>query len=125
IGLDTPTAANILPAVSYIAAPRRTHTVNLEQDPGCGSKACGSIGMDQSNLRDELERLHPASFGWALWCCDHRPEEAEDVWQTGYLRVLEGARRFDGRSGFRPWFFAVVGRTAGENRRRRWLLELL
>jgi len=81
--------------------------------------------MDQTDLRDELERLHPASFGWALWCCDHRREEAEDVLQTAYLKVLDGAARFDGRSSLRTWFFAVVRRTAWENRRRRWLRALL
>jgi RNA polymerase sigma-70 factor, ECF subfamily len=118
-------AANILSAVSYIAASRRTHTVNLEQDSGCGLMACSSISMDQTDLRDELERLHPASFGWALWCCDHRREEAEDVLQTAYLKVLEGTARFDGRSSLRTWFFAVVRRTAWENRRRRWLREVL
>src|SRR5262249_19297138 len=110
---------------SYIAAPRRTHPVKLEQDPARSRRACGSMSMGQTDLRDELERLHPASFGWALWCCDHRREEAEDVLQTAYLKVLEGAARFDGRSSLRTWFFAVVRRTAWENRRRRWLREVL
>jgi RNA polymerase sigma factor (sigma-70 family) len=81
--------------------------------------------MDLSDFRDELERLHPASFGWALWCCDHRREEAEDVLQTAYLKVLEGTARFDARSSLRTWFFAVVRRTAWEQRRRRWVRELL
>ena len=99
--------------------------MNLEQHPASRSKAWGSISMDQTDLRDELERLHLASFGWALWCCDHRPEEAEDALQTAYLKVLEGTARFDGRSSLRTWFFAVVRRTAWENRSRGWLRELL
>ena len=81
--------------------------------------------MDQTDFRDELERLHPASFGWALWCCGHRREDAEEVLQTAYLKVLEGTARFDGRSSLRTWFFAVVRRTAWEQRRRRWVRELL
>jgi RNA polymerase sigma-70 factor (ECF subfamily) len=81
--------------------------------------------MDLTDFRDELELLHPASFGWALWCCDHRREEAEDVLQTAYLKVLEGTARFDGRSSLRTWFFAVVRRTAWEQKRRRWVRELL
>ncbi|HEV8492140.1 MAG TPA: RNA polymerase sigma factor [Candidatus Angelobacter sp.] len=86
--------------------------------------------MDQTDLqdellRDELERLHSASFGWALWCCDHRREDAEEVLQTAYLKVLEGTARFNGRSSLRTWFFAVVRRTAWEQRRRRWVRELL
>jgi len=81
--------------------------------------------MEQTDLRDELERLHSASFGWALWCCDHRREDAEEVLQTAYLKVLEGAARFNGRSSLRTWFFAVVRRTAWEQRRLRWVRQLL
>jgi len=81
--------------------------------------------MEQIDLRRELELLHPASFGWALWCCDHQREEAEEVLQTAYLRVLEGRARFDGRSTLRTWFFSVVRRVAWEQRRRRWLRAML
>lgn len=81
--------------------------------------------MDKTNLHDELERLHPASFGWALWCCDHRRDEAEEVLQTSYLKVLEGVACFDGRASLRTWFFSVVRRTAWEQRRRRRIRELL
>lgn len=79
--------------------------------------------MKQTDFQGELGRLHPASFGWALWCCDHRHEEAEEVLQTAYLRVLEGAARFDGRSSLRTWFFGVIRRTAWERRRRRRLRD--
>ena len=81
--------------------------------------------MDKTDLQGELERLHPASFGWALWCCDHRRDEAEEVLQAAYLKVLEGVARFDGRASVRTWFFSVVRRTAWEQRRRRWVRESL
>ena len=81
--------------------------------------------MDKTDLQDELERLHPASFGWALWCCHHRRDEAEEVLQAAYLKVLEGVARFDGRASLRTWFFSVVRRTAWEHRRRQWVRELL
>jgi len=77
--------------------------------------------MDESVLPGELERMHPASFGWALWCCNHRREEAEEVLQTTYLKILEGTARFDGKSSLRTWLFAVIRRTAMERRRRQWL----
>ncbi|MBZ5533419.1 MAG: RNA polymerase sigma factor [Acidobacteriia bacterium] len=77
------------------------------------------------DLRGELERLHPQSFGWALWCCRQRREDAEDVLQTVYLKVLEGRARFDGRSSFQTWLFGVVRNTAAEQRRRRWLRDAL
>ncbi|MGA9353126.1 MAG: RNA polymerase sigma factor [Terriglobales bacterium] len=81
--------------------------------------------MKQTDLQGELERMHAASFGWALWCCDHRRDEAEEVLQVAYLKVLEGAARFDGKSSLRTWFFSVVLRTAWERRRRRWVREQL
>ena len=81
--------------------------------------------MDKTDLQDELERLHPASFGWALWCCHHRRDEAEEVLQAAYLKVLEGAARFEGRAALRTWFFSVVRRTAWEHRRRQWVRRVL
>jgi RNA polymerase sigma-70 factor (ECF subfamily) len=81
--------------------------------------------MRQTDFQGELEGLHAASFGWALWCCEQRREEAEEVLQTAYLKVMEGAARFDGRSSLRTWFFGVIRRTAGERRRRRWVRDQL
>jgi RNA polymerase sigma-70 factor (ECF subfamily) len=77
--------------------------------------------MDEINLQGELERMHAASFGWALWCCDHRREDAEEVLQTAYLKVLARPATFDGRSSLRTWFFGVIRRTASEQHRRRWV----
>ena len=80
--------------------------------------------MTRSDLEDALEQAHPASFGWALGCCGWDREEAQDVLQTAYLKVLDGKARFDGRSSLRTWLFAVIRRTAAERRRRRWLRSL-
>jgi len=79
--------------------------------------------MKQTDFQCELGQMHAASFGWALWCCDHRREEAEDVLQTAYVKALEGAARFDGKSSLRTWFFGVIRRTAWERRRRSWLRD--
>jgi RNA polymerase sigma factor (sigma-70 family) len=81
--------------------------------------------MKQSDLRGELERLHSASFGWALWCCDHRRDEAQEVLQTAHVKVMEETASFDGNSSLRTWFFGVIRRTAAERRRRRWVREQL
>ena len=81
--------------------------------------------LDEADLQGELERMHAASFGWALWCCGHRREDAEEVLQTAYLKVLDGRARFDGRSSLRTWFLGVVRRTAGEGYRRQWLRRQL
>jgi RNA polymerase sigma factor (sigma-70 family) len=79
-----------------------------------------------SSLRGELEKLHPASFGWALGCCRSRRAEAEDALQTAYWKILTGRARFDGRADFKTWLFAVIRRTAIDLHRRtvfrRWCL---
>jgi len=77
--------------------------------------------MEQSDFRGELERMHAANFGWALCCCNHRRDEAEEVLQTAYLKALQGTASFDGESSLRTWFFAVIRRTSLEQRRRQWL----
>jgi RNA polymerase sigma-70 factor (ECF subfamily) len=80
--------------------------------------------MTAGDLERELEALHRASFGWALGCCRWDHEEAADVLQAVYLKVLEGKARFDGRSSLKTWLFATIRRTAAESRRRRWMRAL-
>jgi len=80
--------------------------------------------MSRARLEGELAELHPASFGWALGCCNGDRGEAEEVLQVAYLKVLDGRARFDGGSAFKTWLFAIIRRTAAERRRRGWLRAL-
>lgn len=77
--------------------------------------------VERSDVRADLERMHGESWGWALACCGHDRELAQDVLQTAYLRILSGAARFGGQSRFRTWVFGVIRMTARAERRRRWL----
>ncbi len=81
--------------------------------------------MQRTELEAELERIHEASFGWTLACCRWDRSEAEEVQQEAILKVLDGRARFDGRSSFRTWLFAVIRRTAAERRRRAAVRGLL
>jgi RNA polymerase sigma factor (sigma-70 family) len=72
----------------------------------------------------ELEALHLESLGWARSCCRQDAEEAENVLQSVYLKIVERRALFDGRSTLRTWLFAVIRRTAAEGRRRRLLQRL-
>lgn len=74
--------------------------------------------MVPSDLVKEVERLHDAAFGWARACCGGRRDEAEDVLQTTYLKILDGRATFGGRSTVRTWLFGIIRRTAAEHRRR-------
>jgi len=80
--------------------------------------------LNYSALEEEIERLHPASFSWALACCGWSRHEAEEVLQVAYFKVLEGRARFDGRSTLKTWLFGVIRKTAADQRRRR-LFEVL
>jgi RNA polymerase sigma factor (sigma-70 family) len=74
--------------------------------------------MDSSELKAELERLHAASFGWAMSCCRHNHAEAEEVLQSVYLKILEGKARFAGECKLQTWLFSVIRKTAISERRK-------
>src|SRR5215470_13623882 len=80
--------------------------------------------MEIAELKVELERLHSASFGWALSCCRRDRTEAEEVLQTAYLKILEGKARFRGEASLKTWLFAVIRKTAATEYRRRLLRGL-
>ena len=80
--------------------------------------------MNTLELKGELEKLHSSSFGWALSCCRRDREEAEEVLQTVYLKILAGKARFRGESSFRTWLFAVIHKTAAGERRKNLLRKL-
>jgi len=81
-------------------------------------------GMDIAELKVELEKLHRASFGWALSCCGRDRGEAEEVLQTVYLKILEGKARFRGEANLKTWLFAVIRNTAISEHRRSLLRRL-
>ncbi|SRR6266545_4070945 len=81
--------------------------------------------MSERSQERQIEELHPASFGWALLCCGWDRQEAEDVLQTAYVKILDGRAQFDGRASLKTWLFAVIRRTAAERRRARWARSLL
>lgn len=84
--------------------------------------------MERSEIDRLLEELHPSSWGWALACCDRNRDDAEEVLQMAYLKVMDGRARYDGRSAFKTWLFAVIRKTALEywrwGRVRRRLREV-
>lgn len=86
----------------------------------------GDARVDHAELEKQLASLHPQCFGWAMACCGHRREEAEDVLHDAYVSVLDGLR-FDGRGGatLKTWLFGVIGRTARARLRRDRLRALL
>ena len=78
-----------------------------------------------SDLKAELEKLHEASFGWALNCCLRNHAQAEEVLQTVYLKILQGKACYRSEASFRTWLFAVIRKTAISERRKYVLRKLL
>ena len=78
-----------------------------------------------AELASQVAALHHESFAWALGCCGRDRRDAEDVLQTVYLKVLDGRARFDGRASLKTWLFAVIRRTAAQQRRRAGFRRLL
>src|SRR4030095_2075255 len=81
--------------------------------------------METEELKALLEQHHAASFGWAMGCCRRDRAEAEDVLQIVYLKVLDGKARFNGTASFKTWLFAVIRKTALDQRRRSFLRALM
>ncbi len=101
-------------AIQPIAAPR---SVTKLPD-------AAAVALDDAALRNALEAQHLESYGWALSCCRRRREEAENVLQLVYLKVLSGKAAFDGRSSFKTWLFAVIRKTAAHEYRMELLRRL-
>jgi len=74
--------------------------------------------MEIAELKAELEKLHQASFGWALSCCRHNHCEAEEVLQMVYLKILQGKACYRGECKLQTWLFAVIRKTAIGERRK-------
>jgi RNA polymerase sigma factor (sigma-70 family) len=81
--------------------------------------------METAELKGELEKLHSASFGWALSCCRRDYAEAEEILQTVYLKIFEGKARYRGESSLKTWLFAVIRKTAIGEYRKRLLRNLV
>jgi len=96
---------------------------------GGGLGSGTSMRMKESNeedrLSEKLEEFHGEYFGWALACCSGQQEDARDVLQSAYLKVLEGRARFGGRSSFRTWMFGVIRLSAFEQRRKSFWTRML
>jgi RNA polymerase sigma-70 factor (ECF subfamily) len=80
--------------------------------------------MESSELHGQLEALHPQSYGWALVCCARDAECAQSALQAVYLKILNRKAVFEGKSSFKTWLFAVIKKTAAEQRRRKLLRRL-
>jgi RNA polymerase sigma-70 factor (ECF subfamily) len=62
------------------------------------------LKTELENIKSQLEALHSESQMWAMGCCGWDQQEALEVIQTTYLKIMEGKARFEGRSSLRPGY---------------------
>lgn len=76
--------------------------------------------MEQkADIEQLLAQYHDASYGWAMACCQRNVEEAKEILQITYLKVLEGKATPPPPSQFKPWLFRVIRNTAVDLQRKR------
>lgn len=76
--------------------------------------------MDILQIRQQLATHHQDSFAWALRCCGGNREEAEDLLQSSYLKILEGKARYrQQKAQFKTWLFTVIRNTAVDFYRKK------
>ena len=75
---------------------------------------------DEFAMRELVERFKGQVFGLCYRMLGHR-QDAEDVAQETFVRVLKSLHRWDSQREFEPWLLAIAGnrcRTALASRRR-------
>lgn len=81
--------------------------------------------MTPQQLKDLLQTTHKEAYIWAKQCCYFNKEDAQDVLQLTYLKIMEGKARYDGRAAFKTWLFSVIRFTAIDHYKRRRRYEPL
>jgi RNA polymerase sigma-70 factor (ECF subfamily) len=81
--------------------------------------------MQRAELERELRTHHAAAHGWALACCRYAREQAEDVLQESYVRILDGRATFNGDAAFKTFLFGVIRHVALAARRQALLRTAL
>ena len=75
--------------------------------------------QNKTSIQDLLQRYHTDSYGWAMVCCQRDREEAKEVLQTTYLKILEGKARIPNNPMIKSWLFKVIRNTAIDLQRKR------
>jgi RNA polymerase sigma-70 factor (ECF subfamily) len=68
--------------------------------------------MKNDRLTQLLKTHHTDAFRWASQCCSYQHDDAEEILQMSYLKIASGKARFNERSTFKTWLFAVIRNTA-------------
>ncbi len=79
--------------------------------------------MTSSALEHILQQHHEDAFLWARQCCSFDEDQAKDVLQLVYLKILEGRARFNEKSSPKTWLFSVIRYTAIDQFKKGMAME--
>lgn len=68
--------------------------------------------VTKNRLEYLLKTHHEHAFRWASQCCHYQDEDAKEVLQKVYLKILEGKAKYYEKSSFKTWLFSVIRFTA-------------
>lgn len=68
--------------------------------------------MDNNSLEIQLKKHHQDAYLWSCQCCYYQEEEAKDVLQQVYVKIIEGKANYTEKSSFKTWLFAIIRFTA-------------
>ena len=68
--------------------------------------------MANKTIQDLLVLHHKDAYLWALQCCLYNSDNAKDVLQIAYLKVLDNKAVFKNKSSFKTWLYSVIRFTA-------------
>ena len=81
--------------------------------------------MTSSALEHILQKHHRDAYLWARQCCSFDDDQAKDVLQAVYLKILEGKAKFNEKSSAKTWLFSVIRYTAIDHFKKEKRLEPL
>ena len=81
-------------------------------------------GGDEKALRELVERWERPVFAFLVRMLGS-PEEAEDLCQDTFLRLIKAADRYQPAGRFQSWLFRIAGNLARSRLRRRRVLRWL
>lgn len=81
--------------------------------------------MDKNNLERLLKEHHRNAFMWSNQCCNYSREDAREVLQTAYLKIVEGKAVYREKATFKTWLFSVIRFTAIDYLKKKKSFESL
>ena len=82
------------------------------------------VGGDKSALRILVERWERQVFAFLVRMLGS-PEEAEDLCQDTFMKLINAAKRYQPEGKFQSWLFRIAGNLARSRLRRRKILRWL